>query len=70
MNSLVSVNETRTGDRIIAITGSPKTKNLQARSGEVVGYATFNLSQTHYVLTAVVSLDSGETVETSRLKKA
>lgn len=65
---LVSVHSTRKGQRVTAITGSPKTKNLAYREGTVTDYTPRHLENgTHYVLEAVVTLDSGEVVRTHRL---
>ena len=69
-NSLVRVNDTRNGDRIVAITGSTKSKNLQERTGEIIGYTSRSITPTHYVLEAIVRLENGEEITTSRLKSA
>lgn len=66
--TLVRVANTRKGQTVTAITGSPKTKNLRRREGVVTGYTTRVLeNRTHCVLEAEITLTTGEVVRTHRL---
>ena len=71
MGQLLRVGETYQGQKVVAITGSPKKRNLQRREGVVTGYDTRDIPGTnHYTVDAVVELADGEVVRTHRLMDA
>lgn len=70
-SDLLLIAGTREGQRVLATVGSPKTRNLRRDlPGVIVGYTTTDMGPSHYVLNALVRLDSGEVVETHRVRTA
>ena len=67
--TLISVRETIVNMEVIAITGSPKTRNLRYAAGVIVGYASRPVGTgSHFVRDAIVELADGEQVQTHRLQ--
>lgn len=65
--NLIPVRSTLPNMEVIAITGSPKTRNLRRVAGVIVEYVSRPFGANHYVLDAVVETATGERIQTHRL---
>lgn len=67
---LLTMSTVRVGRKVLAITGSTKTKNWEIRPGVVVDIREESIGETgkFMIVTAEVKLDQGGSVITHRLK--